>query len=139
MNNLVNIINKHKESIVIAIAILMFILFGFGSVVDVAGKAKVCGLKILFEGDGLGFSRFLSALVLLVPMLVVLDRSTNLKLIGKSHGISATICFSVSIILCLAFAYSLPSGLKLAWAGWLYMLAGVIGLAVCRINKLTHN
>ena len=73
MDSLVKFTKQYKASLIIAIAIIMFILFGFCSAVDVAGKAKVCGLKILFEGDGLGFSRFLSALILLAPMLVVLD------------------------------------------------------------------
>ena len=65
MDSLVKFTKQYKASLIIAIAIIMFILFGFCSAVDVAGKAKVCGLKILFEGDGLGFSRFLSALILL--------------------------------------------------------------------------
>lgn len=139
MNSLVKFTKQYKASIIIAIAIIMFILFGFFPAVDVAGKAKICGLKILFEGDGLGFSRFLSALILLAPMLVVLDGSTNLKLTGKMSRIPASFFFGISIVLCLTFAHVLPSGLKLAWASWLYMLAGVIGMAVCNIEKLTNN
>lgn len=139
MNSLVKFTKQYKASIIIAIAIIMFILFGFCPAVDVAGKAKICGLKILFEGDGLGFSRFLSALILLAPMLVVLDGSTNLKLTGKMSRIPASFFFGISIVLCLIFAYVLPSGLKLAWASWLYMLAGVIGIAVCNIEKLTNS
>lgn len=139
MDNLVKFTKQYKASLIIAIAIIMFILFGFCSAVDVAGKAKVCGLKILFEGDGLGFSRFLSALILLAPMLVVLDESTNLKLTAKMSRIPASIFFGISIVLCLIFAHVLPSGFKLAWASWLYMLAGVIGIAVCNIENLTNN
>ena len=131
MDSLVKFTKQYKASLIIAIAIIMFILFGFCSAVDVAGKAKVCGLKILFEGDGLGFSRFLSALILLAPMLVVLDESTNLKLTAKMSRIPASFFFGISIVL--------PSGFKLAWASWLYMLAGVIGIAVCNIEKLTNN
>ena len=139
MDSLVKFTKQYKASIIIAIAIIMFILFGFCPAVNVAGKAKICGLKILFEGDGLGFSRFLSALILLAPMLVVLDGSTNLKLTGKMSRIPASFFFCISIVLCLIFAHVLPSGLKLAWASWLYMLAGVIGMAVCNIEKLTNN
>lgn len=54
MNSLVKFTKQYKASLIIAIAIIMFILFGFCPAVDVAGKAKICGLKILFEGDGLG-------------------------------------------------------------------------------------
>ena len=96
MDSLVKFIKQYKASLIIAIAIIMFILFGFCSAVDVAGKAKVCGLKILFEGDGLGFSRFLSALILLAPMLVVLDESTNLKLTAKMSRIPASFFFLTS-------------------------------------------
>ena len=117
----------------------LFLLFCFCAAVDVAGKAKVCGLKLLFEGDGLGFSRFLSALILLAPMLVVLDESTNLKLTAKMSRIPASFFFGISIVLCLIFAHVLPSGFKLAWASWLYMLAGVIGIAVCNIEELSNN
>ena len=131
MDSLVKFTKQYKASLIIAIAIIMFILFGFCSAVDVAGKAKVCGLKILFEGDGLGFSRFLSALIL--------DESTNLKLTAKMSRIPASFFFGISIVLCLIFAHVLPSGFKLAWASWLYMLAGVIGIAVCNIEKLTNN
>ena len=138
MDNLVKFTKQYKASLIIAIAIIMFILFGFCSAVDVAGKAKVCGLKILL-GDGLGFSRFLSALILLAPMLVVLDESTNLKFTAKMSRIPASFFFGISIVLCLIFAHVLPSGFKLAWASWLYMLAGVIGIAVCNIEKLTNN
>ena len=134
MDSLVKFTKQYKASLIIAIAIIMFILFGFCSAVDVAGKAKVCGLKILFEGDGLGFSRFLSVLILLV-----LDESTNLKLTAKMSRIPASFFFGISIVLCLIFAHVLPSGFKLAWASWLYMLAGVIGIAVCNIEKLTNN
>ena len=139
MDSLVKFTKQYKASLIIAIAIIMFILFGFCSAVDVAGKAKVCGLKILIEGDGLGFSRFLSALILLAPMLVVLDESTNLKLTAKMSRIPASFFFGISIVLCLIFAHVLPSGFKLAWASWLYMLAGVIGIAVCNIEKLSNN
>ena len=53
--------------------------------------------------------------------------------------IPASFFFGISIVLCLIFAHVLPSGFKLAWASWLYMLAGVIGIAVCNIEKLTNN
>ena len=139
MDNLVKFTKQYKASLIIAIAIIMFILFGFCSAVDVAGKAKVCGLKILFEGDGLGFSRFLSVLILLSPKLVLLDKSTNLKLTAKMSRILAPFYFDISIVICLIIAHVLPSGFKLAWASWLYMLAGVIGIAVCNIEKLTNN
>ena len=106
MDSLVKFTKQYKASLIIAIAIIMFILF---------------------------------ALILLAPMLVVLDESTNLKLTTKMSRIPASFFFGISIVLCLIFAHVLPSGFKLAWGSWLYMLAGVIGIAVCNIEKLTNN
>ena len=83
MDEFVMTIKKHKETIVIALAILMFILFGFCPAIDIIGMAKIGGLKLLFEGSGLGFARFLSIFVLLAPMFVALGRSVDLKLTGK--------------------------------------------------------
>ena len=83
MDELIKTVRQNKTSIVIALAILMFVAFGFCPAIDVAGKAKINGLKVLFEGSGLGFSRFLSVLIFLAPMFVVLNKSVNLKLTGK--------------------------------------------------------
>ena len=124
MDEFVMTIKKHKETIVIALAILMFILFGFCPAIDIIGKAKIGGLKLLFEGSGLGFARFLSIFVLLAPMFVALG---------------STLCFVAGIVLCLLFALVLPSGANLAWGSWLYMLTGVLGVVVCRIEMFTKN
>lgn len=115
MDEFVMTIKKHKETIVIALAILMFILFGFCPAIDIIGKAKIGGLKLLFEGSGLGFARFLSIFVLLAPMFVALGRSVDLKLTGKLAENFSALCFVAGIVLCLLFALALPSGANLAW------------------------
>ena len=91
----------------------MFVAFGFCPAIDVAGKAKINGLKVLFEGSGLGFSRFLSVLIFLAPMFVVLNKSVNLKLTGKLSEHFCTLCFVAGVMLCLLFAIALPSGISL--------------------------
>ena len=91
----------------------MFVAFGFCPAIDVAGKAKINGLKVLFEGSGLGFSRFLSVLIFLAPMFVVLNKSVNLKLTGKLSEHLCTLCFVAGVVLCLLFAVALPSGISL--------------------------
>lgn len=139
MDEFVMTIKKHKETIVIALAILMFILFGFCPAIDIIGKAKIGGLKLLFEGSGLGFARFLSIFVLLAPMFVALGRSVDLKLTGKLAENFSALCFVAGIVLCLLFALALPSGANLAWGSWLYMLTGVLGVIVCRIEMFTKN
>ena len=113
MDELIKTVRQNKTSIVIALAILMFVAFGFCPAIDVAGKAKINGLKVLFEGSGLGFSRFLSVLIFLAPMFVVLNNSVNLKLTGKLSEHFCTLCFIAGIVLCLLFAIALPSGISL--------------------------
>lgn len=113
MDELIKTVRQNKTSIVIALAILMFVAFGFCPAIDVAGKAKINGLKVLFEGSGLGFSRFLSVLIFLAPMFVVFNKSVNLKLTGKLSEHFCTLCFVAGIVLCLLFAIALPSGISL--------------------------
>lgn len=113
MDELIKTVRQNKTSIVIALAMLMFVAFGFCPAIDVAGKAKINGLKVLFEGSGLGFSRFLSVLIFLAPMFVVLNKSVNLKLTGKLSEHFCMLCFVAGVVLCLLFAIALPSGLSL--------------------------
>lgn len=113
MDELIKTVRQNKTTIVIALAILMFVAFGFCPAIDVAGKAKINGLKVLFEGSGLGFSRFLSVLIFLAPMFVVLNKSVNLKLTGKLSEHFCMLCFVAGVVLCLLFAIALPSGISL--------------------------
>lgn len=117
----------------------MFVASGFCPAIDVAGKAKINGLKVLFEGSGLGFSRFLSVLIFLAPMFVVLNNSVNLKLTGKLSEHFCMLCFVAGVVLCLLFAIALPSGISLSWGSWLYMLISLLGIGVCRIDIFTKN
>ena len=125
MDELIKTVRQNKTPIVIALAILMFVAFGFCPAIDVAGKAKI-------DGSGLGFSRFLSVLIFLAPMFVVLNNSVNLKLTGKLSEHFCTLCFVAGVVLCLLFAVALPSGISLSWGSWLYML-------ICRIDIFTKN
>ena len=52
MDELIKTVRQNKTSIVIALAILMFVAFGFCPAIDVAGKAKINGLKVLLEEIG---------------------------------------------------------------------------------------
>ena len=119
-----------------AIAVLMFVLVGFCPAVDVAGKAQAGGFKVLFEGRGLGFSRFLSALILIVPILVVAGKFVNFKLPANIKENFDTLCFIAGFILCLIFAMALPNGISLAWGGWLYVILAVFGAAVSCLDKI---
>lgn len=58
MEELIKTIKQYKGIAINASAVLMFIFFGFGSVLDVMGKVQMNGLNLLFKGSRLGFTGF---------------------------------------------------------------------------------
>lgn len=136
MEQLIKTIEKNRTLLIIAVAVLMFIFFGFFSAVDIAGKAQANGMKVLFQGKGLGFSRFLSALLLIVPLLIVAARLVDFKLPDKVKENFDALCFVAGAVLCLIFAAALPTGIKLAWGSWIYIVLSIAGAAICRMDLL---
>ena len=133
---IIKTIEKYKNLIVIAIAGMMFVFFGLCSAVDVAGIAQAGGLKVLFDGKGLGFSRFLSALIIIIPILIIAGNFINLNLSGKLKEHFNTICFAAGFTCCLLLAIVLPQHVTLAWGSWLYFLLSITGVAVSCIEHL---
>lgn len=139
MEELIKTIKQYKGIAINASAVLMFIFFGFCHVIDVMGKAQMSGLTLLFKSSGLSFYRFLTLLILLVPILIVLGKSVKLKFTDKMNENYYTLCFVVGIVLCAIFAISLKDQVTLAWGGWLYMVTAAVGIAVCNIEKFEKN
>lgn len=137
MNDIIKIIEKNKNIIIIAIAALMFIFFAI-SAVDVAGKAQAGGFKVLFDGKGLGFSRFLSAIIMIVPIVIVAGNIVNFNLSGKLKENFNAICFITGFAACLIMAIALPEYISLAWGGWLYVLFSAAGIAVSCIENIKN-
>lgn len=135
MNDIIKIIEKNRSLIIIAIAVLMFIFFAC-SAVDVAGKAQAGGFKVLFDGKGLGFSRFLSFIIMIVPIVVVAGNIVNFNLSGKLKENFNAICFIAGFFACLLMAVVLPQHISLAWGGWLYVLLAAAGAAVSCIDHI---
>lgn len=135
MNDIIKIIEKNKGLIIVAIAALMFIFFAC-SAVDVAGKAQAGGFKVLFDGKGLGFSRFLSFIIMIVPIVVVAGNIVNFNLSGKLKENFNAICFVTGFVACLLMAVVLPERITLAWGGWLYVLFAAVGTAVSCIEQI---
>lgn len=134
MDDIIKTIEKNKTAIIIALAVLMFIFFAI-SAVDVAGKAQAGGFKVLFDGSGLGFSRFLSAIILIVPILLVLGNFINFNMSGKLKENFNAICFVAGLACCLLMAIALPQNITVAWGGWLYILLAAAGTAVSCIER----
>lgn len=135
MNDIIKTIEKNKSLIIVAIAALMFIFFAI-SAVDVAGKAQAGGFKVLFDGKGLGFSRFLSAVILIVPIVIVAGNIVNFNLSGKLKENFHAICFVVGFAACLIMAIVLPEHISLAWGGWVYVLLSAAGIVVSCIADI---
>lgn len=137
MDELTKMIEKNKGLIVVCIAALMLLFFACCSAVDVYGKAQASGFKILFKGDGLGFARFLSALMIIVPILVIVGNYVDLKLTGKLKELFNTVCFGAAFVLCLLLSVVLPDGLSLAWGSWLYLVLAIAGAVVGYFDMIT--
>lgn len=135
MNDIIKTIEKNKSLIIIALAVLMFIFFAV-SAVDVAGKAQAGGFKVLFDGSGLGFSRFLSGIILIIPVLIVVNAFFKIDLTGKLKENFNAICFVTGFISCVLMIIALPDYISLAWGAWLYMLLAAAGTAVSCIERI---
>lgn len=136
MEEFIKAIEKNKTLVVIGLAALMFVFFGLCSAVDVAGKAQANGLKVLFDGKGLGFSRFLSAIIIIIPILIIIGNFVNLNLSGKLKEHFNAICFAAGFICCLLLVIVLPQHVTLAWGSWLYILLAIAGVAVSCVERL---
>lgn len=135
MDDLIKFIDKYKNRIVPVTACLMFIFFAV-SAIDIAGKAQAGGLKVLFNGRGLGFSRFLSGILLIIPILIILDKFVNLKSGDKIKEHFDSICFAAGFIICILLAIALPQHITLAWGSWLYILLSLCGVCVSSIGYI---
>lgn len=85
MNKMLNIIRENKRMIVVIIAILMLLFFGFGSAVDVAGKAQASGIKLLFNGKFEAGNVWM-LLIFASPILVILGEVMGMSIIKSYKG-----------------------------------------------------
>lgn len=138
MNDFIRTIEKNKTPIIIAIGCLMIIFFGLCPAIDVAGKAQASGFKMLFNGKGLGISRILSAIILIVPILVVAGNFVNFNLTGKLKENFNTICFVAGFVSCILMAIVLPEYVTLAWGSYLYVLLAAAGTIVSCIELIKN-
>ncbi len=136
MNETIKTIEKNKGLIIVATAFLMFIFFGLFPAIDIAGKAQAGGLKMLFKGDGLGFSRFLSLLILVAPIMIIVNHFANLNLNGKIKEHFNAACFAAGFVCIVLMAIVLPEHTTLAWGSWVYLFLAVAGAAVSCIELI---
>lgn len=132
MNDLIAFVEKNKRTVILVLAVLMFLFFAIFPVCDVYGKAKINGLKLIFNGKGIGFSRVIAILMLLVPVVIALGQ-LNVKVIAEKC--LDAVCFIAAVVLFLIFALLLPDGVSVASGAYLYLFASVVGVAVTYLPK----
>ena len=125
MDSIKQIMKQNGIIIKVAIALLMFVLAGFCPLVDVMGKATVNGFKVLFDGEGMGFSRFMTFFVICAPIATCFFAAfkgieDRLTLFGFG------ICF-VSVVI---FWLVLPELCSLATGGILYLILAIVALVL---------
>lgn len=120
-------LKKNKLIVYIVVAALAFIFIAFCPAADIMGKAKVNGFNYVFQGEGLGFSRFLMFLVLIAPIVAAVfaaiakpEKPTD-KLVG--------ICFAAGFVLAIITLIAMPTGVSFAFGAWLYVIFSLIGAA----------
>lgn len=139
MNNLINIIKRNKTLFVLGIALLMFVFFSFCPAIDIVEKAKINGFKLLFQGKGLGFARFMSALVIIAPLVIIVGHFVDFKLKGKVKEYFDALCFAGAFLFAMILLMALGKGFSFAWGGWIYLVLALLGIAISCIPSIAKN
>lgn len=130
MEDLIKTIRKNERLIFIALPILMAVVFAFLPVVDVLGKATANGIKIIFDGKGLGFGRFCAALALLLPIAAAVLQFVKVDLPAQVKTRFNLIWTGGSFVFAVLMAIAFPQGVSLAWGGYIFCLLAIVGIAI---------
>lgn len=122
-------LKQYFKMVMVGLSAAMFILLGAGPAIDVMGKATLSGFKTVFDGEGIGFPRFLCFLMLVVPILVVIKQFVAVSALNTIKDKFEMICFGVAIFLFVIFACALPTGVKPAVGAYLYLAFSIAGIA----------
>lgn len=135
MEEFIKTIRKNERLIFIALSILMAAIFALMPISDVFGKATVNGIKMIFDGTGLGFARLCATLALLLPIAAVVLQFVKVNLPAAAEARFNLIWSGSSLILMVLMAVSLPQGVSLAWGGYVYCLLAIVGIAIDFLPK----
>ena len=127
-------IQENKRSIVVVIAVLMLLFFGFGSAVDVYGKVQTSGIKLLFNGK-FNAGNIWMLLIFAAPILVILGEVMGMSIIKSYKGNLSGIWFICGFIILTIFGLAMPSEASLAWGSWLYLILALLGFFVSYMHK----
>lgn len=137
MKELLRLIEANRRICLIAAAALMLVFFAFCPAIDIMGKATATGLKVVFKGSGLGFSRLVSTLMLIVPIVVIVAQFVKIK---TPAGMIVTLedaCFIAGIVLFILLVVALPEHTSLALGSYPYFVAAILGLAAANTGRIS--
>ncbi len=136
MGEFIKTIKKNERLIFIALPILMAVIFAFLPMVDVFDKATGNGIKLIFEGKGLGFARFCATMSLLLPIIAAVLQFVKVELPVSIKNSFNLIWTAASLVFVVLTAIALPDGVTLTWGAYLYILLAIGGIAMNCLPKL---
>lgn len=135
MNEVKNQIEQLKTPIIIGIAVLMFIFFGFCDAVGAGGKT-INGFQLVFKAEGFGFSRFIGLLLLILPIIAILEKFIDFGMQKSMKASLSAIIFVAAFLLAIILSPALPMGISIAWGTWVYMFLAVVGIIINYLHKI---
>lgn len=135
MDKLIKTIRENEKIVLLILPIMMALIFAFLPIADVFGKTTANGIKIVFDGKGLGFSRLCATLVLLLPIFAVMLQFVKIKLPAVIESRFNFIWAAASLIFVVLMAIAFPQGVSLTWGGYIYCLLAVAGIGIDLMPK----
>jgi len=123
-------LKKNKQIVFLALAALAFIFIAFLPTVDILGKKAINGFKVVFDGEGMGFSRFLMFLSIIAPLAAGFFAFTKKSVEGDKLVLYS---FAGSFVLGFITMLALPEGCSFTTGGWLYLVVCIAGAAAAYI------
>lgn len=118
---------QYSQAIFIPLAVILFIFAAFCPIMDIFGKETANGLKIIFEGNGLGFCRFAATMMVLFPIGTAI-----LSIIKPNNNgaLAPLVGFALCFISAIAYVMALPDMVTIKWGAGFYMFFSFIGIAL---------
>lgn len=135
MDELKNFVKSNRVLVWCVIGALLFVLAAFCPVVSALGIKTANGFEVLFDGDGMGFSRFVILLMMLIPACMIVTTALNFAPIPELKGKLPLIHCAVSFVLGLLFIIAIPGLLSAAFGTFLYLLISAAGAVLAFVAE----
>lgn len=128
-------LKQNRKFIYLGLGVLAFILLAFCPSVN-AILGDVSGFAVVFDAKGLGFSRFLMFLTIVLPLAASI---ISFVVPAKSADLLEMVLFAGAFVLGILTQISFPSAMgmsfSLVFCGWFALLLCLAGAALGFISK----